>query len=277
VHAWGREAVAKVPRASTPEGWIETEARFTALVHIAGAPVPRLLGIERIDGRAVSIYERVDGPSMWELMARQPQTITPLARSLAELQAHLFSLVPPVQLPSQHDRLTSKIRMAARRIDESLLDALGHVPPPSERKLCHGDLHPGNVIMGRDGPVLIDWLDVSRGEPIGDVARTVLLLSDVAAGAAGPQHLVDATPQLLGSMARAYLEGASEFMSIDQAELDRWMAVMAVARLAEGIEPEGLLTVWNRWRRRGSAPPDTSPVRSARGPGAPRTVPAARR
>lgn len=255
--------MAKVPLASTPEGWIEAEASFAALVHIAGAPVPRLLGVERIDGRAVSIYERVDGQSMWEHMVGQPETIGPLVRELAELQAHVFTLVPPVQLPAQRDRLTSKIRVAARRIDASLSDALGHVPPSSKRQLCHGDLHPGNVIMGRSGPVLIDWLDASRGDPLGDIARTILLLSDVAAGTAGPRHLVDATREQLASMTQEYLAAVATVAAVDHAALDRWMAVMAVARLAEGVEPEGLLTIWHQWHRRYGGAPDAPPLTSA--------------
>lgn len=268
VYAWGRDAVAKVPLPSTPEGWIETEASFAALVLSAGAPVPRLFGVERIDGRAVSIYERVDGQSMWEHMVRQPQSIGPLAQQLAELQARVFTLVPPVQLPAQHDRVTSKIRIAARSVDGSLLDALKHVPAPMRRQLCHGDLHPGNVIMGGDGPVLIDWLDVSRGDALGDIARTALLLSDVAAGTAGPRHLVDATREHLASMTQAYLAAAAEFAPIDDVDLDRWMAVLAVARLAEGIEPEGLLTLWHRWHRRHGPARDAAPLTSARARGA---------
>ena len=95
VFAWGRDAVVKVPFASTPEAWIHFEARYTAAVHDAGAPAPRFLGIETVNGRAASVYERVHGRSMWEHMRARPEQIPAYTRSLAELQAHLFSLVPP--------------------------------------------------------------------------------------------------------------------------------------------------------------------------------------
>src|SRR6266508_1320100 len=91
VFAWGNDAVAKVPFASTPEGWIHFEALYTAAVHDAGAPAPRLYGIEMVDGRAASIYERVRGRSMWEHMVAQPAAIPAYARSLAELQTRLFT------------------------------------------------------------------------------------------------------------------------------------------------------------------------------------------
>ena len=107
----------EVAAAATPDEWIEAEATFTDLVWAVGAPVPRVLGIECINGRSASIYERIDGRSMWEQMVEEPGHVEALARSLAALQAHVFSLVPPAGLPAQHDRVASKIRDAADRFD----------------------------------------------------------------------------------------------------------------------------------------------------------------
>ena len=42
--------------------------------------------------------------------------------------------------------------------------------------LCHADLHPGNVLLGRGGPVVIDWTGVTKGDAMADVAWTRLLL-----------------------------------------------------------------------------------------------------
>ena len=246
--------MAKVPLRSTPDGWIELEAAYTAAVHAAGAPVPRLLGMELVDGRKVSIYERVGGRSMWSHMVVRPSEIPRLARALAELQADVFDIVPPISLPGQRDRLSCKIREAARRVDGSLADALEHLPASDVGgRLCHGDLHPDNVILSRDGPVLIDWFDVSRGNPVADVARTALLVSSHANGVSGPAHLPGATTALLDSTTRVYLEAIGERVPLD--DLERWMAVEAVARIAEGVEPAGLVAIWDRWNR---LPPLTS-------------------
>jgi Ser/Thr protein kinase RdoA (MazF antagonist) len=40
----------------------------------------------------------------------------------------------------------------------------------TDRVLCHGDVHPGNVLAGPDGPVLLDWDLVSIGPPAWDHA-----------------------------------------------------------------------------------------------------------
>lgn len=43
--------------------------------------------------------------------------------------------------------------------------------------LLHGDLHPGNVLLGEAGPVLIDWTNASTGVRAADVADTWTLVS----------------------------------------------------------------------------------------------------
>src|SRR5436853_125515 len=56
IHAYGRGAVVKVPHASTPADWIESEAAYADAARAVGAPVPRMLGIEQVSGRAASVW-----------------------------------------------------------------------------------------------------------------------------------------------------------------------------------------------------------------------------
>jgi hypothetical protein len=248
VFAWGRNAVAKVPFAATPEAWIHFEALYTAAVHDSGAPAPRFLGIETIDGRAAGIYERVYGRSMWDHMLDHPAQVASHTRALAELQAHVFRVVPPVALPAQRDRLSCKIRAASARVDRSLVAALELLPATTPSRLCHGDLHPGNVIMASDGPVIIDWFDAARGDHVADVARTSLLMSTGAHGPAGPGHLPGAKPDMLDRVRQSYLDAIADLVAPDPDAVRRWEAVVAVARVAEGIAIDALLTIWREWR-----------------------------
>src|SRR3954447_7566451 len=105
IRAHGRGAVVKIPHPSTPDGWIEWEAQYADAVRAVGAPVPRLLGIEQLAGRAASVWERVEGASMWRHVVEGPGRSAELGRLLADVQLALFELVPPVTLPSQRDRL----------------------------------------------------------------------------------------------------------------------------------------------------------------------------
>ena len=59
--------------------------------------------------------------------------------------------------------------------------------------LCHGDLHPSNVILTVDGPMVVDWFDTGRGDPIADIARSTLLMAPDADAA--PRHLAGGAPR----------------------------------------------------------------------------------
>jgi aminoglycoside phosphotransferase (APT) family kinase protein len=249
IHAYGRGAVVKVPHPSTPTGWIRFEARYADAARAAGAPVPRLLGIEQMSGRAASVWERVQGTSMWQQVIDQPKRSVELGRLLADVQLALFELVPPVTLPNQRDRLVSKIRWSAATVDSSLARALDLLSAGvSQPRLCHGDLHPSNVILGHHDPVIVDWFDASRGEPIADVARTSLtLLGD---GGKAPRHLPGSDRRTLASLTEAYLSRLRVPLEIGNELFARWQAIQAVARMAEGVPRDALLDVWRRFERR---------------------------
>jgi aminoglycoside phosphotransferase (APT) family kinase protein len=161
----------------------------------------------------------------------------------------LFELVPPVTLPSQRDRLVSKIRRSAATLDPSLRRALDLLPAKAGRpRLCHGDLHPSNIILTDHGPVIVDWFDAARGDPIADIARTsVTLLGD---GASAPRHLPGSSPRTLALLTEAYLSELSARLDVDQDLLARWQAIEAVARMAEGVPRDALLAVWERFDAR---------------------------
>jgi Ser/Thr protein kinase RdoA (MazF antagonist) len=253
IRACGRGAVVKVPDATTPDNWIEFEAEYAQAARTAGAPVPRLLGIERVAGRVASVWEHVRGESMWQRIVDTPARSAELGTLLGDVHEALFQLVPPVTLPSQHDRLAAKIRRAAATIDPVCADALGLLPAVrGGARLCHGDLHPSNIVMSPDGPVIVDWFDSSRGDPVGDVARSSLVL--LADGADPPRHLPGADPATLERLTIAYLARIGEHREVPADVLGRWQAVNAVARIAEGVTPDMLLEVWRCFQERSGLP-----------------------
>jgi aminoglycoside phosphotransferase (APT) family kinase protein len=254
VHAYGRGAVVKVPAASTLDRWIIFEAQYAEAARACGAPVPRLLGIEQIGGRPASVWERVDGVSMWQRVVDERRHDGKLGVVLADVQLALFDLVPPLTLPAQRDRLVAKIRRAAATIEPRLARALDLLPrAPRAPRLCHGDLHPSNVLLSSSGAMVVDWFDASRGDAVADVARASLML--IGNETQAPAHLPGADPATLAAFNRAYLGRMTERLAIEPTALARWQAVNAVARMAEGVPRGPLLEMWNRLERPGDAHP----------------------
>ncbi len=236
VYEWGRDAVAKVPLAATPEGWIRYEAQFTHSVYLSGAPVPKVLGVETINGREVSIFERIRGTSMWDALIAAPVRASELGRELAEVHRKVLAIVPPISLPSQYSRLLCKIEVAAKRFDSSLLAVAHAVKPAMSNHLCHGDFHPKNVLLTEQGPVVVDWFDVSRGDELSDVARSSLLLTTGS-------HLDGSTTRSLAEFHESYLGTMNALMTFTLDDLARWREIHAAARLSEGVDEETLLEV----------------------------------
>jgi aminoglycoside phosphotransferase (APT) family kinase protein len=247
VHELGRDAVAKVPTSTTAQAWIRYEAEYSSAVRQAGAPVPEFLGFIEHEGRTSSVYRRARGPVMWEAIVADPASVTSHARTLAELQRLLATLVPPITVPGLLDRVRCKVRVAAAMVGLTSHDVLAEVPRGARPVLCHGDLHPGNVILTTEGPSVVDWFDAGRGDPVADVARSLLLMSPVADRSAAPYHLAGGNVSLRRRLCEDYAEAAIGLGAVDVAQLERWRAVLAIARIAEGVGTAGLLEVWRNW------------------------------
>src|SRR5262245_9074571 len=146
-------------------------------VHALGAPCPAVLGRVEHDGRTGIVYERVDGPLLLDSLRDGSASLAEIVARLAELHVALHSVrVPPDStLPRLRDWIR---RWFARWPDderarcERELDDL-----PEEEGLCHGDLHPGNVIVAGERLVVVDWVNASAGPLALDVARSYVLLA----------------------------------------------------------------------------------------------------
>ncbi|WP_082725837.1 phosphotransferase family protein [Limnochorda pilosa] len=177
VHPWGEGRVLKLYRPGTSPRTVESEQRKTSAAHAIGLPVPAVGSRIELDGRLGLVLERVDGLSMMETVLRDPDTIEPMALRLAEVHLDLHAHEGSPGLHDQRTLLREKIARCAplsQAEREAVLGAMARLPGGD--RLCHGDFHPANVILTDRDPVIIDWIDASRGNPLADVARTALIL-----------------------------------------------------------------------------------------------------
>lgn len=227
------------------------EAAHTRAVRALGVPAPVVADVVTIQGRVGIIFERVDGPTMLEALAGGVDRVSELARSLATLHAGLHTLVA-AGLPAQRERLRGKIERASDlSVDtrEAILAALDSLPDGAA--VCHGDFHPGNIVLTAGGPVIIDWPDASRGHPLADVARTLLLLEHALVRTHTLPVARDVFAAMRAAFSAAYLEHYTRLRSMDRAQLEAWKIQVAAARLAEGrsaAEHHLLLALIDRWR-----------------------------
>ena len=238
VFAWGDGQVLKLYRAGMPAQWVTDEARVGRIVVDAGLAAPAIGDIVEVDGRLGVVYERLDGPSMLEYMAGHPAEIPALGRQFAELHAQMHDCNRP-ELPSQRagfvaaieyaPQLSAALKQAALRQLNGLADG---------QAVCHGDYHPGNLVMTRRGPLVIDWMSARCGNPVADVARTTLMFRMARV----PEYYSAETQQALELARRSFYETyLSAYLTrrpFAVEEIEAWIPVLAAARLSENIAEE---------------------------------------
>jgi tRNA A-37 threonylcarbamoyl transferase component Bud32 len=236
IFPWSDRHILKLYRDWCPPDWVEYEARIARAVFEAGVPSPAAGEIVEFNGRRGLIYERIQGISMLQDMNARPWRLMKHARSLADLHVKVNQQSIP-GLPSYKDRLNYDIRTTAHLSEDLRSKALGILEGlPAGRDLCHGDYHPGNVLITASGPVVIDWVTASAGSPWTDVARTSLILS---IGAKAARTQVSPVIRLaIRLYHRAYLDRYRKLVPDTGNELKRWGPVIAAARLIEEILPE---------------------------------------
>ena len=236
IFAWGDDQVLKLFLDWCPTHWAQGEALITQAVHEAGLPAPAVESTVEVDSRLGIIFERVEGPSMLGELTTKPWKLLRLARTLAELQTALHSCKVP-GLPSQRQKLESNIRAAAvlpESAKGAVLNVLAELPDGNA--VCHGDFHPDQIIMSARGPIVIDWITTTQGNPLADVARTCLLLrmGEPLAGTAR-RWLINWVRGLFHSI---YLRQYLRLLPGSRQQIDAWKLPVAAARLSEDIPEE---------------------------------------
>lgn len=235
VYAWSDTEVIKLY-----QPWVsqETAERERASTHAAlsmGISVPEVGEIVNVGERSGLILERIRGTTMMRQIESDISRAGSFARQLAEIHAAVSSVTADERLPEQSRVLQTKIAhckclsASERRAMLALL-----VQMPRGDRLCHGDFHPGNVILSDDLPVIIDWTDASRGNPAADLARSSILFTGHISAAAATGDLSEER-RAMELFHTTYLDICVQKMNVDREEYAMWLPIVAAARLSEGI------------------------------------------
>ena len=173
---------------------------------------------------------------MMTLLTSKPWLVLKLSRLLAELQSRFHERNVP-SLPPLDERLREKIT-STEHLDADMKAAAvaAMLKLPGGGAVCHGDFHPGNVIMSDRGPMIIDWNTACTGNPLADVARTSLLLRiGEVPGFIARRRLIEA---LRGMAHSFYLNRYLKLNGDVGDELKAWSHPVAAARLGDDIPEE---------------------------------------
>ena len=212
---------------------IQYEAHIAHAVHVSGLPVPAVGDIIQVNQHNCLIYERIDGPNMFTQLQQKPWRLFYYAHRLAQLHSQLHTSPIQPELPAQRQRLQQKIKTAAGLTEEEKTAVLTTLQTlPDSHHICHGDLHPGNILLTTNSEVIIDWIDATSGNPLADVARTSILLLGAIATNQIPNPLTKISLRLFH---QAYLRHYFTLHPSNQPQYQQWLPIIAAARLNENI------------------------------------------
>lgn len=222
------EAVIKLYKAGVPKRTVFREAAALGQAEALGLPVPSVGAVRQIDGRWGMVMDRIDGPSLADVIVAQPAEKAAHLKEMALLH-HRIHVCKATFFGGVKARLEADILRAALLSEgqqRRLLEDLARLPDGD--RLCHGDFHPWNVLGLPSRPSVIDWMAASRGSPAADVCRSYVLIRRIA-------------PDMASSYVEAYAEVSGERLE----DIFQWLSVVAAARLAEDVpdEVDGLMAM----------------------------------
>ena len=248
VFAWDEDKILKLYHESASPGEAEQEAAHASIAYDAGLNTPAVIDTITIENRQGVIFEKVHGVTMVEAIIANPQKLIPYAHLLAELQVDMHTRTAS-KLPLQRQRLQRQIQKLfglAEEIKAAILKNLDQLQ--DDNAVCHGDLHPENILLTAEEPVIIDWVDATQGSPLVDAARTHLLLRDGDLPPSMNERRRQKIAERRYLFCEAYLEHYTQMQSISREAIARWELPVAAARLSEGIsndEKSALLDIIN--------------------------------
>ena len=207
----------------------------------AGVPVPAVYEEVEVDGRLGLVMEHLKGSDLLTIIARKPWLVFRCGRLTGETHARINAARAPASLPSVLEVMSRGLARLARSepvLAEWVERILAHLPDGDA--LCHGDFHPGQMMLSGDQQAAFDWSGAKRGDPLFDYARTRVLLSmgEPPPGSGLPLKLLAKIGRrlVISSYVTSYERSAVE--RVDRARVRHWEIVNLAVRLLDDIPGE---------------------------------------
>lgn len=159
--AAGDDVLLRVGRITAPA---RSAVELADLLTAHGIRVPRLERRDPFEFEGLTVFayrrERTVGPIDWTEVGRMVARVHQLSPDQfpASYPRPWCGSFPwwnlATTLDELHDLIDEPARQAMREVLERHGDWHDHV---GNAVVCHGDLHPGNVVQSKEGPVLLDW------------------------------------------------------------------------------------------------------------------------
>jgi len=217
----------------------ETEKLLFPILEEYHINVPIVYEYIETEDFVAQVMQKIDGNTMLQQLTHHPLIMAKETRRLAAMHAKLLRIHSNGKLHS----ITDVFQYYASQpplIDEKLIDFASKQMKelPINDYLCHGDFHPGNILIQDDIRYIIDWSGAYQSDFISDIAHTYLLMTHVPK-VPGQSTLLHTIIGCSGShIAKVYLKEIFKLKKIDPGVFSKWTVVMAFLRVYYGNPSE---------------------------------------
>ncbi|MGH4125081.1 MAG: aminoglycoside phosphotransferase family protein [Clostridium sp.] len=226
VYEWEEGKVLKLFYQGYSKEAVEREFQNAKAIRNMDFAKPKVYEIIFCQERMGIIYDRVEGESLLDWVMRTGD-VQECAVYMAELHKAILqnkiSNVPNYKEFLKCNILNSPTANSKKR--EEVLKMLDKLLDGNT--LCHGDFHPGNILISNGHTMVIDFMNVCHGDFLYDVARTVFL--------------VEYTPVTIEVVDREMLLGFKKTladlylmqMNVTRKMIQNYLSVIIAARVGE--------------------------------------------
>ncbi|GCD10487.1 aminoglycoside phosphotransferase family protein [Clostridium tagluense] len=226
VYEWEEGKVLKLFYQGYPKESVEREFQNANAIRNMDFAKPKVYEIIFCEERMGIIYDKVKGESLLDWVMRTgdvKECAVYMAKLHKEILQNTISNVVNykdflkcniLKSPSANSKKQEEV---LKMLDE-LLDG---------NTLCHGDFHPGNILISDGHTMVIDFMNVCHGDFLYDVARTVFLVEYTPV----PIEVVDREMllQFKKTLADLYLMQ----MNVTREMIQNYLSVIIAARVGE--------------------------------------------
>lgn len=223
---------------------IEYEFRTNQLVSHLDIKSPRAKHLSEHSNRTGIVFEKIKGTTLLQAMVETDYNIQKLAYLFAELHIQLhqkeieLDAIEQYHMRFQKENLKDNIlhaHLLTTEQKETIVARLALLEDGS--RLCHGDYHPDNILLGEDNWI-IDWMTGNIGNPLGDVARTIVIIRYGTIPIEIPPSVHEYINQQREILLQNYLTRYLSLSGYNINQFEQWMLPIAAARLIEPIPEE---------------------------------------
>ena len=229
VYSWEPGKVLKLFLAGYPKTAVEREFHLAQVLNPMNFPKPKAYEILSWQERLGIVYDHIQGEDLLGWVLR-----TMDVEACATLMADLHRLIlqnSSEELPSYKDFLrwgVDKVTSFSPQERDHALQQLEMLP--EGHHLCHGDFHPGNILLQGEEAFVLDFMNVCKGPVLYDIARTVFLVQYTPIPGSSSENV--AMMQFRKDLVDSYLQ----HMGVQREPLTPYLNVIHWARRGEAPE-----------------------------------------